>query len=160
MYRCYFQTKGEDGDEIFNQFAVRDQAICQTFNTWGSKYYWRLVVGTGEDYIDLSKEDCDKESNAPEAGDKIIQLGNREDESRQNAIVIAAHGDGSPYIIQYKGINSFEMSNEKIVTKLSSTENIFTGVVNISAGSTGFENIGLDLNIGGQNMLRNSGFTG
>lgn len=160
VYRCYFQTKGEDGDEIFNQFAVGDQAICQTFNTWGSKYYWRLVVGTGEDYIDLSKADCDKESNAPEAGDKIIQLGNREDESRQNAIVIAAHGDGSPYIIQYKGINSFEMSNEKIVTKLSSTENIFTGVVNISAGSTGFENIGLDVNIGGQNMLRNSGFTG
>lgn len=160
VYRCYFQTKGEDGDEIFNQFAVGDQAICQTFNTWGSKYYWRLVVGTGEDYIDLSKEDCDKESNAPEAGDKIIQLGNREDDSRQNAIVIAAHGDGSPYIIQYKGINSFEMSNEKIVTKLSSTENIFTGVVNISAGSTGFENIGLDVNIGGQNMLRNSGFTG
>lgn len=141
VYRCYFQTKGEDGDEIFNQFAVGDQAICQTFNTWGSKYYWRLVVGTGEDYIDLSKADCDKESNAPEAGDKIIQLGNREDESRQNAIVIAAHGDGSPYIIQYKGINNFELPEDKIVTKLSAKENILTGKVHMEMGSDGLDNL-------------------
>jgi hypothetical protein len=38
-YRCYFQADGEDGEEIFNQFAVGDQAICQTFNAWGSKFY-------------------------------------------------------------------------------------------------------------------------
>lgn len=157
-YRCYFQTKGADGDEIFNQFAVGDQAICQTFNAWGSKYYWRLVVGIGEDYIDLSKTDCDEDSGVPSAGDKIIQMGNREDEERQNAIVIAAYGDGSPYIIQYKGINAYEIPDSKIVTKLSSTENIFTGKVHIELGSDGVENLGLE--VGGQNMLRNSGFTG
>lgn len=157
-YRCYFQTKGADGDEIFNQFAVGDQAICQTFNAWGSKYYWRLVTGIGEDYIDLSKTDCDEDSGIPSAGDKIIQMGNREDEERQNAIVIAAYGDGSPYIIQYKGINAFEIPDDKIVTKLSSTENIFTGKVHIELGSDGVENLGLE--VGGQNMLRNSGFTG
>lgn len=157
-YRCYFQTKGTDGDEIFNQFAVGDQAICQTFNAWGSKYYWRLVTGIGEDYIDLSKTDCDEDSGIPSAGDKIIQMGNREDEERQNAIVIAAYGDGSPYIIQYKGINAFEIPEDKIVTKLSSTENIFTGKVHIELGSDGVENLGLE--VGGQNMLRNSGFTG
>ena len=159
-YRCYFQTKGDNGQEIFNQFAVGDQAISQTFNEWGGHYYWRLVVGVGDDYIDLSKTDCSPESDAPSIGDKIIQLGNQTNEERQNAIVIAAYGEGSPYIIQYKGINTFALSDDKIVTKLSSTENIFTGIVNISAGSTGFENIGLDINIGGQNMLRNSGFTG
>lgn len=136
-YRCYFQTKGEDGDEIFNQFAVGDQAICQTYNAWGSKYYWRLVVGIGEDYIDLSKTECDEDSGIPSAGDKIIQLGNQVDEARQNAIVIAAYGDGSPYIIQYKGINAFEIPDDKIVTKLSSTENIFTGKVHMELGSDG-----------------------
>ena len=136
-YRCYFQTKGADGDEIFNQFAIGDQAICQTFNAWGSKYYWRLVTGVGEDYIDLSKTDCDEDSGIPSAGDKIIQMGNREDEERQNAIVIAAYGDGSPYIIQYKGINAFEIPDDKIVTKLSSTENIFTGKVHMEIGSDG-----------------------
>lgn len=158
VYRCYFQTKGEDGDEIFNQFAVGDQAICQTFNAWGSKYYWRLVTGIGEDYIDLSKTDCDEDSDAPSEGDKIIQLGNREDEERQNAIVLAAYGDGSPYIIQYKGINAFELPEEKVVSKLSSTENVFTGKVHMEMGSDGMEN--LDLNIGAENLLRNSGFTG
>lgn len=34
------------------------------------------------------------------------------------------------------------------------------GKIKFLAGSEGLENIGLDLNIGGQNMLRNSGFTG
>lgn len=136
-YRCYFQTRGEDGDEIFNQFAVGDQAICQTYNAWGSKYYWRLVTGIGEDYIDLSKTECDEDSGIPSAGDKIIQLGNQADTERQNAIVIAAYGDGSPYIIQYKGINNFELPDDKIVTKLSSTENIFTGKVHMEMGSDG-----------------------
>lgn len=140
-YRCYFQTKGTDGDEIFNQFAIGDQAICQTFNAWGSKYYWRLVTGVGEDYIDLSKTDCDEDSGIPSAGDKIIQMGNRDDSERQNAIVIAAYGDGSPYIIQYKGINAYEIPNSKIVTKLSSTENIFTGKVHMQMGSDGLESL-------------------
>lgn len=162
FYRCYFQTKGIEGDEIFNQFATNDQAICQTYNTWGSRYYWRKVVGVGEDYIDLSKVEgeYDEDSDAPMAGDKIIQLGNQTDATRQNAIVIAAYGDGSPYIIQYKGINSFEIGEDKIVTKLSSTENIFTGKVHMEMGSDGFENVYADINIGGHNLLRNSGFTG
>lgn len=162
FYRCYFQTKGVEGDEIFNQFAVGDQAICQTYNAWGSKYYWRLVTGIGEDYIDLSKVEgeYDEESGIPSAGDKIIQLGNQVDGARQNAIVIAAYGDGSPYIIQYKGIDSFELSKDKMVTKLASDENIFTGKVHMQMGSDGLENINGGLNIGGQNLLRNSGFTG
>lgn len=142
-YRCYFQTKGEDGEEIFNQFAVGDQAICQTFNAWGSRYYWRLVVGIGNDYIDLSKTDYDDGSGIPQAGDKIIQMGNRNDASRQNAIVIAAYGDGSPYIIQYKGINNYSLpttsEDERIMTKLSPTENILTGLVRMKAGSSGLE---------------------
>ena len=172
VYRCYFQTKGTDGDEIFNQFAVGDQAICQTYNTWGSRYYWRKVVGVGDDYIDLSKAEgeYDEDSDIPMAGDKIIQLGNQSDTTRQNAIVIAAYGDGSPYIIQYKGINSFEIGDDKIVTKLSSTENIFTGIVHIQEGSDGFGELGdfsdiiqesiQGVEVGGHNMLRNSGFTG
>ena len=170
-YRCYFQTKGADGDEIFNQFAVGDQAICQTFNAWGSKYYWRLVVGIGEDYIDLSKTDCDEDSGVPSAGDKIIQLGNRDDDTRQDAIVLAAYGDGSPYIIQYKGINAFDLADDKIITKMSATENIFTGKVHMEMGSSIPEEVLGDLSgaledaIGGlefgkYNLLRNSGFTG
>lgn len=174
FYRCYFQTKGVEGDEIFNQFAVGDQAICQTYNAWGSKYYWRLVTGIGEDYIDLSKVEgeYDEDSDAPSEGDKIIQLGNQIDEARQNAIVIAAYGDNTPHMIQYKGINRFELADENVVTKFSPTENIITGVLHIQKGTTGVENLeGLpefihenvgDIETGesGSNLLRNSGFTG
>lgn len=168
FYRCYFQTKGIDGDEIFNQFAIDDQAICQTYNAWGSRYYWRRVTGIGRAYIDLSKNDCDEDSDIPKEGDKIIQLGNRNDATRQNAIVLAAHGDGSPYIIQYKGIDSFSLSSDKVVTKLSSTENIFTGKVHMEIGSVIPEDVIGDLSssfsdsleFGKYNLLRNSGFTG
>ena len=154
FYRCYFQTKGTDGEEIFNQFAEGDQAICQTYNAWGSRYYWRLVVGVGEDYIDLSMTECDEGSGEPNEGDRIIQLGNQIDKTRQNAIVIAAYGDGSPYFIQYSGIKGFSITSDNIVTKFSPDENIVTGKMKILAGSSG------DLNAGNQNLLRNSGFTG
>lgn len=140
-YRCYFQNEGEEGKVIFNQFAEGDQAISQTFNEWGGHYYWRLVTAVGEDYVDLSKTDCAPESDSPSVGDKIIQLGNRDDATRQNAIVIAAYGDNSPYIIQYKGINSFEIGDDKVVTKLSSTENIFTGKVHMELGSDGLDTL-------------------
>jgi hypothetical protein len=140
-YRCYFQNVGENGEEIYNQFIEGDQAISQTFNEWGGHYYWRLVTAVGEDYVDLSKTDCTPESDIPKVGDKIIQLGHRNLEDRQNAIVIAAYGDDSPYIIQYKGINAFELTDDKIVTKLSSTENIFTGKVHMELGSDGLDTL-------------------
>lgn len=114
-YRCYFQTKGADGnDEIFNQFAINDLAICQTYNAWGSRYYWRKVVGVGEDYIDLSKTICDEGSGIPMAGDKIVQLGNTEDAARQAAQVLSAYGDDAPSFIMYNGINDFTLEGKNI----------------------------------------------
>ena len=114
-YRCYFQTKGQDGsDEIFNQFVVGDQAICQTFNAWQSHYYWRLVIGVGEDYIDLSKTDCDENSDIPMAGDKIIQLGHRTDKARQAAQVLSSHGETSPSLIMYNGIDEYSLVDKNI----------------------------------------------
>lgn len=116
-YRCYFQTKGAEGDdEIFNQFAEGDLAICQTYNAWGSRYYWRLVVGVGEDYIDLSKieGEYDEDSDIPMAGDKIVQLGNTADKTRQAAQVLSAYGADSPSFIMYNGIDSFSLEGKNI----------------------------------------------
>lgn len=114
-YRCYFQTRGENGgEEIFNQFAENDLAICQTFNAWGSRYYWRKVVGIGEDYIDLSKTICDEYSDIPMAGDKIIQLGNTDDATRQSAQVLSAYGEDSPSFIMYNGINDFTLADKNV----------------------------------------------
>lgn len=115
VYRCYFQTKNAEGhDEIFNQFAENDLAICQTYNAWGSHYYWRKVVGVGEDYIDLSKDICDEYSDIPMAGDKIVQLGNTDDITRQAAQVLSAYGDDAPSFIMYNGINDFTLADKNI----------------------------------------------
>ena len=64
-YRCYFEAT--DGEKtVENQFVSGDQARAQTFNVKEgvnenvkNTYYWRLVTGVGDNYIDLSKTDCD-----------------------------------------------------------------------------------------------------
>lgn len=159
-YRCFFEADAEKGEGVDNLFAIDDQAICQTFNAWGNKYYWRKVVNVGFNYIDLSIEDCDANSDIPSVGDKIVQLGNRTVEARQNAIAISAYGEDAPSIIQYKGISAYEINDSQIVTKIAPDDNMFTGRVHIMSGSDGFENLAGSLNIGGYNLLRNSGFTG
>ena len=54
-YRCFMDT---GGGKSVNEFVVNDQARCQVFTGTGVKFYWRLVVGVGADYIDLSKSDA------------------------------------------------------------------------------------------------------
>lgn len=95
---------------MYNTFQEDDQAICETFNLKsGNHYYWRLVTGTGDDYIDLSKDDCASGSDIPLAGDSIVQLGNRTDTGRQGAIVWDSVTAGGPYVRIYNGINSYTM---------------------------------------------------
>lgn len=116
FYRCYFQNYDDGGNQIFNNFVVDDQAICKTLNTWGTTYYWRLVVGVGNNYIDLSKTDCDTNSDAPRAGDKIVQLGNRStnDNSRKSAIEISAYGENTPSLVMYTDIDSYSLESKEI----------------------------------------------
>lgn len=126
-------------------------------------------------FIDLSKSDCDTDSDVPMAGDKIIQLGYRydDDPSRQNAIMLAGAGTASPYIDEYVGINSYTLEG-KCMTRIKPNENMFTGKVHIEGGSTidgkDLEQFIADLedsdmniqnlNTGNENLLRNTGFTG
>lgn len=120
-YRCYFIATDSDGRAIHNQFAPDDQAYTETFNlekqadgNTGNHFFWRLVVATGDNYIDLSKADCAKGSDAPAAGDDIIQLGNRTNVTRQGAIIDASAGSGAPYRRIYSGINSYTLPEPKI----------------------------------------------
>lgn len=120
-WRCYFRTTDAEGRVVRNTFATGDQAICETFNldrqaggTAGNHYYWRLVTARGDDYIDLSKADCDAGSDAPQAGDNIVQLGNRTDASRQGAICWDAVTDGGPYVRVFRGISSYHLPEPSI----------------------------------------------
>lgn len=132
-YRCYFENEHE-GKTINQEFVVGDQARSQEFNikeglsqNVRNQYYWRLVVGVGSNYIDLSKADCDSGSGIPLSGDDIVQLGNRDNPSRQRAIILSSYGEGTPSIIMYKGIKSYSMSDAKMPLRLSPDGNIIEG---------------------------------
>lgn len=121
VYRCWFLAE-QDGEKIENRFAVGDQAYSKTFNAKegvsnkvSNNYYWRLVTGVGDDYIDLSMTDCDTGSDAPVAGDVVAHLGNRNDVDRQNALVFSAVDTFSPSITLYQGIDSYSHVGKDVV---------------------------------------------
>lgn len=119
-YRCYFTA--DDGEKaVFSQFVVGDFAQCRQFNIKegayegvSNRYYWRYVVAVGDDYIDLSVDDCAPNSDIPQAGDTIIQLGNRTDPSRQNAILLSAYGDNAPITQMLQGIDSYSLEGKAV----------------------------------------------
>lgn len=140
-YRCYYRSKDSDGKQIHPSFEVNDQVVCQTFNAATGKsynvsntYYWRLCVGTGTTttqidgesvechYIDLSDTDKDQYSiSAPSVGDNCVQLGNRSDSTRQQAIILSAYnsqfldkGIKAPSFVQYAGINDYDLSKHRM----------------------------------------------
>lgn len=124
FYRCYFLAE-QDGVKVENRFRKNDQALSQDFNikegvyeNVSNHYYWRLVVGVGDDYIDLSKTDADTNSDAPAIGDVICQLGHRDDKvpERQNAMIFSAVDLYSPSLTMYAGINSYSYVNKDYIS--------------------------------------------
>lgn len=112
FYRCYYDN--ENGNR-YSGFKAGDQARCQRYDTSYDeviKYYWRLVVEADENYVDLSRSDCDG-SGIPEAGDDIAQLGNRSDRTRQSATVISPDNGGS--VVIWANIDSFNLSEKNMV---------------------------------------------
>ena len=117
-WRCYFyQDNGTTATT--NLWEVDDQARCQIFNIKAGVYqgvanrnYWRKVVAKGDDYIDLSKTDCEQGSDAPLAGDTLVQFGNRTKTDRQNIIEILTTGDEAPAIVWYSGVNSYSLEGK------------------------------------------------
>lgn len=62
--------------------------------------------------------------DTPQKGDQIVQLGNRKDTERQNAITIDTTGTGAPSIKEYAGISTFSLSG-CLRTQLSPAGNLF-----------------------------------
>lgn len=141
-YRCYFENT--DGEKTIEQeFEVGDLARAQTFNVKEgvndnvtNTYYWRAVVGTGDNYIDLSKTDCDAGSTEPKAGDDIVQLGNKTDATRQAAIILSAYGNDAPYFKLYRGINSYSLDGKEFVSFSRSEVMIIADKIRFSSGES------------------------
>lgn len=124
-YKCYFETT--DGKKtIYQEFVKGDQARCQQFRLQASgngyqstKYYWRIVLEVGEDYILLSNADGEYDGNGiPADGDKIVQLGyrksyndNTEIPYRTSAIILSAASNDAPSQKMYEGITDFSLNH-------------------------------------------------
>lgn len=122
LFKCYFETKDSDegSEKVFNYFRPLDQARCQQFDIVadGSKktrYYWRLVMSVGKDYIvlsNLANGGMDSLTNSePLVGDNIVQLGYQgsDDPNRQSAIILSSTSDDAPSQKMYQGISSFSL---------------------------------------------------
>lgn len=121
-FKCYFETKDSDegSKKVFNYFRPLDQARCQQFDIVadGSKktrYYWRLVMSVGEDYIvlsNLANGGMDSiTTSEPLVGDNIVQLGYQGSDApnRQSAIILSSTSDDAPSQKMYQGISSFSL---------------------------------------------------
>lgn len=132
-FKCWF-TNEIDGVVKHNTFQVGDLALCESFNNNQHKFYWREVAECGDDYIILSDVDgkYHTDSDNPEAGDTIVQCGNRKGGERASAIVLSSVDTGSPFVAQYKNIKTFEWTEP--VTRLSEDGNIITGTLVTESG--------------------------
>lgn len=141
-YRCYFENTDRE-KTIEQEFVVGDLARAQTFNVKegvnenvSNTYYWRAVVGVGDNYIDLSKTDCDAGSTEPQADDDIVQLGNKSDATRQAAIILSAYGNDAPYFKLYRGINSYSLDGKEFVSFSRSEVMIIADAIKFSSGES------------------------
>ena len=133
VYRCYFLSE-QDGEKTETKIVAGDQAISEMFNAKvgtankiSNHRYWRLVTSVSNDaytdnagnhygYIELSKTDCESGSDIPKAGDIIDQFGNRDDVTRQSAMVFSTVDPDAPSIKMYGGINSFTLEGKAMIS--------------------------------------------
>lgn len=92
---------------------------------------YRHIIGRRCHYIDISQSDTGSCNVC--AGDVMVTLGNRDGVNhpdRQNAIMLSSNG-ASPFIYEYKGIDSYSLDESKCPVKISPSSNKFTGEVRI-----------------------------
>lgn len=161
-WKCYQLAKDADGNMVQQTLKAGDNVVSFTFNTgagnWdgaANRWWWRRVTATtfpptlkadGQQYFSftLSKSLCAEGSDEPKVGDRLMVLGNKDDASRQNAIVICAHkgldaGLTAPYMAQYVGINDFDLASHREswwgYDADHKASNHFTGKFSISGSS-------------------------
>lgn len=118
--RCWFVA--DDGETaIENRFRVGNLVRSQTFNIKAgvhegvsNRFWWREIVGVGDDYIDIAIARCAEGSDLPAEGDVCVQIGDLNDIDYQSAIVLSAYGEGAPYFTMYQGINSYSLADRDV----------------------------------------------
>lgn len=133
-WRCYFLSE-QDSEKTETKMIVGDQAISEMFNAKtgtsnkvSNHRYWRLVTAVEQDayeengnhygYIELSVSNCEADSDVPEAGDVLCQLGYQgtSNEERQSAMVFSTVDADSPSVKLFSGIDSFSLDDKAIIS--------------------------------------------
>ena len=118
--RCWFVA--DDGETaIENRFRVGNLVRSQTFNIKAgvhegvsNRFWWREVIGVGDDFIDIAIARCAEGSDLPAVDDVCVQFGDLNDIDYQSAIVLSAYGEGAPYFTMYQGINSYSLADRDV----------------------------------------------
>lgn len=126
-YRCYFKSaeQTEDATKIANcRFKEGDLVICREFNVAtgistqaANRFYWQAVLAVDNDngYVDITKTDTNSIGGVPMAGDTLVQLGNKNDTSRQSAIMLSTSLANPPSITLYNGIKTYTLMNCEVI---------------------------------------------
>lgn len=133
-YRCYFLSE-QDGEKTETKIVAGDQAISELFNAKtgttnkvSNHRYWRLVTAVNNDaytdesgnhygYVELSATDCESDSDIPQEGDVIDQLGNRTDKTRQAAMIFSTVDPDAPSIKLLTGIDHYTLTGKDIISQ-------------------------------------------
>lgn len=100
----------EDGDyfvltfEEATTYQAHDLLRCQTFTGGTLKSYWVEAAEAGETTVKVLKSEF--ETSQPEAGDDTVLMGNTENTSRQNMVLISATEDGQPRVDVMDGVKT------------------------------------------------------
>ena len=82
-------------------------------------------------WIDLSKTDCELDSDIPSSGDAIATMGNWSDTDRQNFIEIISNGTTAPSINMYTGVNRYTLADKMPVQISPSKVEILADLFNL-----------------------------
>ena len=133
-WRCYFRQ--DDGTtQTQNLWQTDDLARAETFNLKGktNRHYWRRVTSVGEDWIELSKTDCEQGSDAPQVDDALVQMGNKTKPERQGLIMLRTMGEQA--IIIYSGINGYTLEGKAVALLSPSKVDISASIFRLLATS-------------------------
>ena len=89
--------------EQSNTFVAHDQMRCATFTGGELKSYWVEIAAVEGDSVLVAEEEFD---SPPSPADECVLMGNTEDPTRQNLILISASEDGQPRIDVVNGVNN------------------------------------------------------
>ena len=97
-YLCRIDS---DKGNIVAPFEDGDIVRCQRWTGRGIKYYTGVVLSVSSDIFVLEVIDG---TDAPEAKDPVVRIGNRTDGNRQGALYLTASDEGAPYMDVMDGV--------------------------------------------------------